>query len=159
MWSFAKTHPTLIAAFGMCQILSVDRVPQIPFDSLCTVLVWSWIWKGIALNSGEVFILLCFSYQKLGLCCFVCYYRHHTSASWLSVGCLAESIEFLRGEGAFFPLVFYSAARLPGSLVQVLNQTLIPSTATGRGWFVAMQRHKSAKKEPVWRFVYMNIMN
>ncbi|CAL1171411.1 unnamed protein product [Cladocopium goreaui] len=31
-------------------------------------------------------------------------------------------------EGAFFPLVFYSAARLPGSLVQVLNQTLIPST-------------------------------
>lgn len=49
MWSFAKTHPTLIAAFGMC-------------------------------------------------------------------------------EGAFFPLVFYSAARLPGSLVQVLNQTLIPST-------------------------------
>ena len=34
------------------------------------------------------------------------------------------------GEGAFFPLVFYSAARLPGSLVQVLNQTLIPFTAT-----------------------------
>ncbi|CAE7701496.1 CLT3 [Symbiodinium pilosum] len=31
-------------------------------------------------------------------------------------------------EGAFFPLVFYSAARLPGSLVQVLNQTLIPFT-------------------------------
>ena len=26
-------------------------------------------------------------------------------------------------------MVFYSAARLPGSLVQVLNQTLIPSTA------------------------------
>ncbi|CAE7575184.1 crtp1 [Symbiodinium natans] len=31
-------------------------------------------------------------------------------------------------EGAFFPLVFFSAARLPGSLVQVLNQTLIPFT-------------------------------
>ncbi|CAE7040113.1 CLT3 [Symbiodinium sp. KB8] len=31
-------------------------------------------------------------------------------------------------EGAFFPLVFYSAARLPGSLVQVLNQSLIPFT-------------------------------
>ena len=39
-----------------------------------------------------------------------------------------ESVACL-GEGAFFPLVFYSAARLPGSLVQVLNQTLIPSTA------------------------------
>lgn len=37
--------------------------------------------------------------------------------------------EVVQGEGAFFPLVFYSAARLPGSLVQVLNQTLIPSTA------------------------------
>ena len=31
-------------------------------------------------------------------------------------------------EGAFFPLVFYSASQLPGSLVQVLNQTLIPFT-------------------------------
>lgn len=31
-------------------------------------------------------------------------------------------------EGAFLPLVFYAAARLPGSLVQVLNQMLIPFT-------------------------------
>mmetsp|Transcript_55747 Transcript_55747/g.130067 ORF Transcript_55747/g.130067 Transcript_55747/m.130067 type:complete len:384 (-) Transcript_55747:50-1201(-) len=31
-------------------------------------------------------------------------------------------------EAAFFPLVFYSAARLPGGLIQVLNQTLIPFT-------------------------------
>lgn len=31
-------------------------------------------------------------------------------------------------EGAFFPLVFYSAARLPGAVVQVLCQVLIPGT-------------------------------
>jgi len=31
-------------------------------------------------------------------------------------------------EGVFFPLVFYAAARLPGGLVQVLNQMLIPFT-------------------------------
>ena len=67
MWSFAKTHPTLIAAFGMCQILSVDRVPQIPFDSLCTVLVWSWIWKGIALKQWRGFSYYCvFHIRSLG---------------------------------------------------------------------------------------------
>lgn len=31
-------------------------------------------------------------------------------------------------EGAFLPLVFFAAARLPGALVQVLNQMLIPFT-------------------------------
>eukprot|EP00418_Pyrodinium_bahamense_P066018 CAMPEP_0179093626 /NCGR_PEP_ID=MMETSP0796-20121207/42890_1 /TAXON_ID=73915 /ORGANISM="Pyrodinium bahamense, Strain pbaha01" /LENGTH=283 /DNA_ID=CAMNT_0020791269 /DNA_START=46 /DNA_END=898 /DNA_ORIENTATION=- len=31
-------------------------------------------------------------------------------------------------EGAFFPLVFYAAAHLPGGLVQVLNQAMIPCT-------------------------------
>lgn len=31
-------------------------------------------------------------------------------------------------EGAFMPIVFYAAARLPGGLVQVLNQMLVPFT-------------------------------
>jgi len=39
-------------------------------------------------------------------------------------------------EGAFLPLVFYSASHLPGPLVQVLNQSLIPFTCLFSAWLL-----------------------
>lgn len=34
----------------------------------------------------------------------------------------------IRGEGCFYPMVFAAAAKLPGGLVQVLNQSIVPYT-------------------------------
>ena len=145
MWSFAKTHPALIAAFGMCQILSVDRVPRFHLISFVLYLFGHGFQRLKTVT--RCFILLRFHFRSFG---FIVLYTIGIILLFLTFGLSVWwLLEFLRGEGAFFPLVFYSAARLPGSLVQVLNQTLIPSTATGRKWFVAMQRHELAKKEPV----------